>query len=189
MSIAPSRLRHPLRLVFALSVAIGLAGCSGLGSTSPPPSPDESGPSSTDVTPTTPPATPEESTVDRDTAITITLADTVLQARLRDSPPAQQLIAQLPLTLEFRDFNSVEKIAQLPRPLTMDGVPEGDDPRPQDIGYYAPSGDLVLYYGDVGYFAGIVRLGEVVGDISVIRDRVGPFDATIDLADVRTDAE
>jgi hypothetical protein len=31
-----------------------------------------------------------------------------------------------------------EKIARLLRTLTMTGVPEGDDPEPQDIGYYAP---------------------------------------------------
>lgn len=49
---------------------------------------------------------------------------------------------------EFRDLNSVEKIVRLPRELTMDGVPVGDDPEPQNIGYYAPSDDLVFYYDD-----------------------------------------
>ena len=67
------------------------------------------------------------------------------------TPLPSDLIDQLPLTLRFRDFNHVEKIAKLPRPLTMEGVPAGDDPEINDIGYYAPSGDLVLYYGDVGY--------------------------------------
>jgi hypothetical protein len=53
--------------------------------------------------------------------------------------------------LPFRDLNRVEKIAKLARPLTTDGVPEGGDPEIADIGYYAPSQDLVLYYGDVGH--------------------------------------
>jgi hypothetical protein len=43
----------------------------------------------------------------------------------------------------------------------MDGVPAGDDPEINDIGYYAPSGDLVLYCGDVGYWNGIVRIGRL----------------------------
>ena len=67
---------------------------------------------------------------------------------------------QLPLTLTFRDFNGVEKIADLPRPLTTAGVPAGADPDVNDIGYYAPSGNLVFYYGDVGYWDGIVRIGQ-----------------------------
>ena len=116
------------------------------------------------------------------TPIRISIGDTVLDARLWDIPTAHDLITQLPLTLEFRDFNDVEKIARLPRELTIDGVPEGDDPEPHDIGYYAPSGDLVFYYGDVGYWDGIVRVGVVDGSIDAIRHQTSSFTATIDLA-------
>jgi hypothetical protein len=116
------------------------------------------------------------------TPIRIRIGEAVLDGRLWDNPTAQDLIAQLPLTLEFRDFNGVEKIARLPRELTMDGVPEGDDPEPQDIGYYAPSGDLVFYYEDVGYWVGIVRLGVFDSDMNVIRNQTGHFTATVELA-------
>jgi hypothetical protein len=86
-----------------------------------------------------------------------------------------------PLTLRFRDFNHVEKIAKLPRPLTMAGVPAGDDPEINDIGYYAPSGDLVLYCGDVGYFNGIVRIGRLdAEDMSVIERQPDGFELMID---------
>ena len=51
-------------------------------------------------------------------------------------------------------------VVVVPRPLTTDGAPEGDDPGVGDIGYYAPSQDLVLYYGGVGPWNGIVRIGE-----------------------------
>ena len=30
-----------------------------------------------------------------------------------------------------------------------------------DLGYYAPGNDLVLYYGDQSYYAGIVILGRL----------------------------
>lgn len=116
-------------------------------------------------------------------AIRIRFDDGVLTARLRDVPASRELLAQLPLTLTFRDFNGVEKISRLPRGLSMDGVPAGDDPSPRDIGYYAPSGDLVLYYGDVGYWTGIVRLGRFDGDVDTIRDRTGEFTATIERTD------
>jgi hypothetical protein len=124
--------------------------------------------------------TDTEAPMAQDTPIAISIGDTVLEGRLWDNPTSRDLFAQLPLTLEFRDLNNVEKIARLPRELTMDGVPEGDEPEPQDIGYYAPSGDLVLYYEDVGYWDGIVRLGTVDSDMQAIRNRAGTFTATIE---------
>jgi hypothetical protein len=104
------------------------------------------------------------------TTIRITIDDRWITAQLADNPTAQDLADQLPLTLTFRDLNSVEKIAELPRPLTTEGVPEGDDPDIADIGYYAPSNDVVLYYGDVGYWNGIVRIGRFdTADLEFIR--------------------
>ena len=113
--------------------------------------------------------------------IRITIEDTVLTGTLRDNATARDLIAQLPLTLTFRDYNSVEKIAQLPRKLSMEGVPAGDDPFPRDIGYYNPTGNLVFYYDDVGFFNGIVRLGQFNGSVEAIANQSGDFTATIEL--------
>ncbi|MDV3133642.1 cyclophilin-like fold protein [Mycobacterium sp. 29Ha] len=105
-----------------------------------------------------------------------------IAAQLADNPTAIELAAQLPMTLSFRDLNAVEKIARLPRPLTMDGVPAGDDPQIGDIGYYAPSQDLVLYYGDVGYWNGIVRIGRFdAAQLSFLEELDG-FDAVIEAA-------
>jgi hypothetical protein len=98
------------------------------------------------------------------TPIRITVGTTVLTGRLHDNPTARDLLTQLPLTLAFRDLNGVEKIARLLRALTMKGVPAGDDPEIRDIGYYAPTRNLVLYYGDVGYWNGIVRIGRYDGN-------------------------
>jgi hypothetical protein len=117
-----------------------------------------------------------------ETPITITLADTVITARLTDNATARDLAAQLPLTLTFTDFNQVAKIAKLPPPLTMDGVPAGADPDIRDIGYYAPSGDLVFYYGDVGYFNGIVRIGRFDIPMDQIESQAATFQARIDRA-------
>jgi len=44
---------------------------------------------------------------------------------LRTTQPARDLTAQLPLTLTFKDFNQVEKVATLPRRLSTDGAPAG----------------------------------------------------------------
>ena len=125
---------------------------------------------------------PTSQPVAGETQIRVIIGNTVLTGRLWDNATARDLIAQLPLTLTFRDFNGLEKISQLPRKLSMDGVPAGDDPFPRDIGYYAPSGDLVFYYGDVGYFNGIVRIGQFDGSMDAITSQTGDFTARIELA-------
>ena len=115
------------------------------------------------------------------TDIRITVGDQTFTAQLAENRTARDLVDQLPLTLRFRDLNGVEKIAKLPRPLTMEGVPAGDDPEINDVGYYAPSGDLVLYYGDVGYWNGIVRIGRLdAEDMSFIERQPDGLELTID---------
>ena len=70
---------------------------------------------------------------------------------------------------------------RLDPPLDMAGMPAGDDPGPGEIGWYAPSSDLVLYYGDVGYWTGISRLGTFdTTAIDLLAD--GPDQVTVTLA-------
>lgn len=114
------------------------------------------------------------------TAFRIVVGDTVLTGHLFDNAPARDLAAQLPLTMTFRDLNAVEKTAPLPRKLTVDGMPVGDDPQIGDLGYWAPDGDLVVYYGDVGYWTGIMRIGEIDGDVQAIARHSGDFSATVE---------
>ena len=60
-------------------------------------------------------------------------------------------------------------------------MPAGDDPQVGDLGYWAPDADLVLYYGDVGYWTGIMRIGEFDGGMQAVADRSGDFSATVEL--------
>ncbi|GAA1979460.1 cyclophilin-like fold protein [Microbacterium pumilum] len=129
---------------------------------------------------TTPPA--EAAEQPGGTPIRITVGDDIVTGVLWDNAAARSLTEQLPLTLTFRDFNRVEKISRVPQPLSMEGMPKGDDPEPNDIGYYAPSGDLVLYYGDVGYWNGIARIGEFTSSLDPIQYQEEAFTATIELA-------
>jgi hypothetical protein len=116
------------------------------------------------------------------TSIRVTIGDATLNARLWDNATAIDLITLLLLTLTFRDFNNVEKIARLPRDLSTAGMPAGDDPVPTDVGYYAPSRNLVFYYDDVGYFTGIMRIGQFYSSMDAITSQTGDFTATVELA-------
>jgi hypothetical protein len=115
-----------------------------------------------------------------ETPIKITIADKVITARLADNATALDLAAQLPLTLSFKDFNHVEKIATLPRRLSLDDAPAGADPDIGDIAYYAPSGNLVFYYGDVGYWNGIVCIGRFDTTMELIEHQDDSFQVTIE---------
>ncbi|WP_306902473.1 cyclophilin-like fold protein [Arthrobacter pascens] len=88
---------------------------------------------------------------------------------------------QLPLTLTFKDHGDQEKIAGLPTPLALEGMPAGSDAAPLTIGYYAPEQALVLYYKYVGRFNGIVPIG-TFEDLAAIRDQAYGFTATLDFA-------
>ena len=96
--------------------------------------------------------------------ITITIGDQRFTATLDDTPAADDLLAQLPVTIDMVDHGGVEKTGPLPGPLSLDGQPEGADPDVGDLGYYAPGNDLVLYHGDQSYYPGIVVLGRLDGD-------------------------
>ena len=109
---------------------------------------------------------------DDGTRLRLTVGDDNLTATLRDSAATDDLLAQLPVSIEMSDFGSVEKIGPLPEPLSTAGQPDGADPVVGDLGYYEPWGNLVLYYGDQSYYDGIVRLGTLHGDI----DAIGEYD-------------
>lgn len=190
----PSRFALPIAAATAFSIAACTSGSDGtarqtLGSPLPSTaalssSPDMTNPSTSSGIPSaTESAAAAEQGPTGGTPIRVTIGDTVLTGRLWDNATARDLIAQLPLRLTFSDLNNLEKIARLPRQLSTDGVPEGDDPVPQDIGYYAPGGDLVFYYGDVGYFKGIVRIGQFNGSMEVIANATGDFMATVEVAE------
>ena len=106
--------------------------------------------------------------------IRIKADQTMLTARLEDSAAARDFAAMLPLNLALKDYASTEKVADLPRKLSTDGAPDGIDPEPGDIAYYAPWGNLALYYRDFGYSRGLVRLGRIETGVSVLASLSGP---------------
>jgi hypothetical protein len=178
----PARPRHAL--VLALLAAMSLSACSSADKDG-----DQAGGAPDATTPTpTPSASPasgdEDVTATERTTIRITFGDTELTGRLHNNATARDLAAQLPLTLTFRDHNNVEKTAPLPRELSLEGAPEGHDPAAGDIGYWAPGGAVVFYYdSDAPSFNGIVRIGELDGDLGALERQSDDFSVTIERAD------
>lgn len=114
-------------------------------------------------------ATDEVSHSRRETMnIRMTMAGQIITASLEESDSARDFFAMLPLTLPFEDYAETEKIAYLPGKLTTQTAPEGIDPQVGDIAYYAPWGNLAIYYKDFGYSSGLIRLGRITSGLDAL---------------------
>jgi len=100
--------------------------------------------------------------------IRLTIGDKVLEASLLDNASARDFHSMLPMTLTLKDYASTEKIADLPRKLSTADAPDGVDPSVGDITYYAPWGNLAIFYKDFGYANGLVKLGRIDSGIEAL---------------------
>ena len=112
--------------------------------------------------------------------IRLKVGDTVLTATLIDSATTRDFISLLPLTLTLKDYAETEKISDLPKRLSTENTPSGSDPSVGDIAYYAPWGNLAIFYRDFGYSSGLVILGKIDAGIEAF-GLSGSVRVTIDL--------
>jgi hypothetical protein len=130
----------------------------------------------------TPPAQANEAADKKaeDMRIRITIGERMVTATLTDSEATRDFVSLLPLTLVLEDHAKTEKISYLPRKLSTKGAPTGSDPSVGDIAYYAPWGNLAIYYRDFEYSNGLVILGKIDGDVEAFNTH-GSIKATIEL--------
>jgi hypothetical protein len=100
--------------------------------------------------------------------IQIDFGNTRLTATLEDTAASRDFASLLPLTLTLEDYNRAEKISDLPKKLSIQGAPAGVDPSRGDIAYYAPWGNLAIFYRDSPYSRGLVKLGRIDSRIEVL---------------------
>lgn len=63
--------------------------------------------------------------------IKLTFGDKEVIATMCDNPTSRDLLAQLPLTLSYKDYAGAEKIAYPPKALSTEQAPYGADPKGQ----------------------------------------------------------
>lgn len=93
------------------------------------------------------------------TRIHVIVGDEVLSAMLDDTEAGRDFAALLPVELTLTDYNSTEKVADLPRRLDTTGAPDRYTPKAGHITYYAPSGNLTICYKPFRNARGLIRLG------------------------------
>ena len=84
-----------------------------------------------------------------------------LTATLPDTATNRDLLSRLPLRLTIEDYGNNEKIVYLPRKLDVGATAPFANEAPGDLCYYAPWGNLVLFYAGYTYSPGLFRLGRM----------------------------
>lgn len=111
--------------------------------------------------------------------IRMTIDGRAATATLYDNATARDFFSLLPMTLTLEDYASTEKIAYPPRKLSTQDAPAGIDPDVGDITYYAPWGNLALFYRDFAYSAGLIRIGRFDAHVEALGVR-GNLKVTIE---------
>lgn len=102
-------------------------------------------------------------------SIQIIIDVNIITGALEDNPTSREFIGLLPLNLKLEDYNATEKIPYLPKKLSSKGASPGYDPKVGDITYYAPWGNLALFYKDFGYSEQLIKLGRITGGLEHLR--------------------
>jgi hypothetical protein len=94
---------------------------------------------------------------------------------LNNSPAAKDLYAQLPLSIKVENYSNNEKIFYPPKKLNTTDTPKADA-KAGTLAYYAPWGDVVMFYGSFGSAAGLHELGHAVSGSDYIQGMTGTIE-------------
>ena len=98
----------------------------------------------------------------------VIVGNETLSATLDDTPAGRDFAALLPLELTLSDYNATEKVADLPRKLDTSDAPASYTPKTGDLTYYAPWGNLAIFYKPFRTARGLVRLGAFDGPLDAL---------------------
>ena len=153
-------MRHNVSLPLVLALLFSLVGCNASVETAEGP---PAAPSPADISNETiqPEDGEEQEGEPSGRRIRVQCGDVAVLYQLNDSPAADSLYEQLPLTVAVEDYSTNEKIFYPPRQLDTDSTPLAQGGA-GTLAYYAPWGDVVLFYDDYSENAALYALGQAV---------------------------
>lgn len=96
------------------------------------------------------------------------------------NPVSRDFASLLPMSVAFRDYAGEEKIADLPRKLTTKDGQSGDEAE-GDLAYFAPWGNLAVFYKGFGKARGLYILGRIESGKEWLANRHEDFTARIEI--------
>jgi hypothetical protein len=118
-----------------------------------------------------------------DVKVKLTFNNEEIIVNMYDNPTSRDFLSQLPLTITLEDHAGTEKISYLSKKLSTEEAPSGSDPSVGDFAYYAPWGNLAIYYRDFGYSNGLIKLGKIDSGVEKLESIKGNIKVQIVKAD------
>lgn len=120
----------------------------------------------------------------QNTKVKLTFNDNEIYALITNSNAGNDFLSLLPMNLKIEDFNGTEKISYLSKKLNTQNESDGITPKAGDITYYAPWGNLAIFYKNFRYSNNLIYLGrfENISDISKLSNMKVDFEIRIEKA-------
>ena len=106
-----------------------------------------------------------------------------LPAVLEDNPAGRDFLSMLPLTLTVKDYNGTEKIGNPPRVISTEDMPDSIEPSAGDLTFYAPWGNIAIFYREFRLSRGLVRFGRITSGIEKLAAMPGDFSIAFERAE------
>lgn len=120
---------------------------------------------------------PENEEETAETQLLVTWGDSQVIYALNDSSAAESLLNQLPLSIEVEDYSTNEKIFYPPQQLDTSDTPAASGGT-GTLAYYAPWGDVVMFYGDYNENPSLFELGQIVSGQDLVPRMSGTITIT-----------
>ncbi|WP_346353054.1 cyclophilin-like fold protein [Azotosporobacter soli] len=146
-------------LVFVLLLSFSLTACSGKNNVMP---------ANTDAGQNS--RADNASSKQADSRIKLKFNNAEVIVKMYDNPTSRDFLTLLPLTIKVEDYAGREKIAYLPKKLSLDAAPAGMEPKAGDFTYFAPWGNVALFYHEYGYSNGLISLGKIESGLEKLTD-------------------
>lgn len=111
--------------------------------------------------------------------IRLIVGEQVATATLYDNATAKDFASLLPLSLTMNDYDTIERVSDLPRKLSTQGAPEGVAPVAGELTHYAPWGNLAIFIQGRPWSRSLLPLGKVDQGLSTLA-RPGPYQVRIE---------
>lgn len=127
----------------------------------------------TNVATTTSSNQPETNTNINQKIIKLTTSNNdIITLELNNSPAANDLYNQLPLSIDLEDYSTNEKIFYPPNKLNTESTPKAT-PKIGTLAYYEPWGDVVIFYDDFRANNDLYELGHVISGEDIVSELSG----------------
>jgi len=114
--------------------------------------------------------------------IRLTVGGQVATATLYDNATARDFASLLPLSLTMTDYDTIERVSNLPRKLSTQGAPNGMAPVAGELTHYAPWGNLAIFIQPRSFSRQLLPLGKVDEGLSIL-SQPGPYPVRIERID------